>query len=124
MLQHTIWKEVVLAVQNTGATLSTNLLLSAINSMIDITTTRAMATRIHPPGIVYGMLFATAMVAALLAGYNSAGGKTRAMLHAIGLASIVTIALYVIIDMEHPRFGFVRVDSVDEVLRELRRTMH
>ena len=63
------------------------------------------------------------MMAALLAGYNSAGGKTRSILHAIGLASIVTIALYVIIDMEHPRFGLVRVDSVDEVLRELRKTM-
>ena len=34
--------------------------------------------RIHPPGIVYGMLFAAAMMAALLAGYNSAGGTTRA----------------------------------------------
>jgi len=34
------------------------------------------------------------------------------------------MALYVIIDIEHPRIGFVRVDSVDEVLRELRHTMH
>jgi len=33
-------------------------------------------------------------------------------------------ALYVVIDMEHPRFGFVRVDSVDAVLRELRQTMN
>ena len=124
MLQRTIWKEAVSATRNTGSTFGSNLLLSAINAMIDITTTRTMATRFHPPAIVYGMLFTAAMMAALLAGYNSAGGKTRAMLHAIGLASIVTIALYVIIDMEHPRFGLVRVDSVDEVLRELRQTMN
>jgi hypothetical protein len=92
--------------------------------MIDITTTRTMATRMHPPGIVYGMLFTAALMASLLAGYNSAGGTTRGWLHAIGLATIVSIALYVIIDIEHPRIGLVRVDSVDEVLRELRHTMN
>jgi len=124
ILQRTIWKEAVSATRNTGSTFSTNLLLSAINAMIDITTTRTMATRIHPPAVVYGMLFTAAMMAALFAGYNSAGGKTRAMLHSVGLASIVTLALYVIIDMEHPRFGVVRVDSVDEVLRELRQSMN
>ena len=124
MLQRTIWKEAVSVIRNSAPTFGTNLLLSAINAMIDITTTRTMATQMHPPAIVYGMLFAAAMMAALLAGYNSAGGTTRAILHALGLASIVTIVLYVIIDMEHPRFGFVRVDSVDEVLRELRQTMN
>ena len=125
MLQRTIWKGAVTAIRKgTGSPFSSNLLLGSINSMIDITTTRTMATRIHPPGIVYGMLFTAAMMAALLAGYNSAGGKTRAWLHAIGLASIVSIALYVIIDIEHPRRGLVRVDAVDEVLRELRRSMN
>jgi hypothetical protein len=124
ILQRTIWKKTVSATRSSGSTSGTNLPLSAINAMIDITTTRTMATRIHPPAVVYGMLFTTAMMAALLAGYNSAGGKTRAMLHAIGLATIVTMALYVIIDMEHPRFGLIRVDGVDEVLRELRKTMN
>ena len=123
MLQEAIWSESVAATRDGGASFGTNLLLSGLNSMIDITTTRTMATRIHPPSIVYGLLFAAAMLAGLLAGYNSAGGTTRAWLHALGLASIVSIALYAIIDLEHPRYGMVRVDSVDEVLRELRRSM-
>ena len=123
MLQDKIWKDTVEATRHNG-TLSSNLILSGINSMIDITTTRAMATRLHPPGVVYGMLAAAALMAALLAGYNSAGGKTRALLHAIGLAAVVTIALYVIIDLEHPRFGLVRVDGFDDVLRQLRQTMN
>ena len=123
-LQSTIWKDAVSAARSTGPSLGTNLLLSAINEMIDITTTRTMATRMHPPGIVYGMLFFAALMAALLAGYNSAGGKTRGLLHSIGLAAIVSVALYVIIDIEHPRLGLVRVDAVDDVLRELRRSMN
>ena len=122
VLQRKIWQATVAATRR-GGSFSTNLLLGGLNSMFDVTKTRMMATRMHPPVVVYGMLFVAALMAALLAGYNSAGGKTRAMLHAIGLAGIVTIALYVIIDMEHPRFGFVRVDSVDLILRELRQTM-
>jgi hypothetical protein len=114
----------VIASRNSDSPFAVNLFLSSINGMIDITTTRTMAMRMHPPTIVYGMLFAAALLAALLAGYNSAGGTTRGWLHAVGLATIVSIALYVIIDIEHPRIGLVRVDSVDEVLRELRHTMH
>ena len=123
-LQREIWKDTVTASRNSGFPVGVNLLLTTINGMIDITTTRTMATRMHPPGIVYGMLFTAALMAALLAGYNSAGGTTRGWLHAIGLATIVSIALYVIIDIEHPRIGLVRVDSVDEVLRQLRHTMN
>ena len=124
-LQLEIWNGAVAATRHSsGSPFSSNLLLSGINSMIEITTTRTMATRVHPPGIVYVMLFTAALLAALLAGYNSAGGTTRAWLHAIGLASIVSIALYVIIDIEHPRLGLVRVGSADEVLRELRHTMN
>jgi len=126
MLQHTIWKGAVTSTRNNsgGSPFNANLLLGAINSMIEITTSRIMATRLHPPGVVYGMLFTAALMAALLAGYNSAGGKTRGWLHAVGLASIVSIALFVIIDMEHPRVGLIRVDAVDVVLRELRRSMN
>jgi hypothetical protein len=127
-LQRTIWKEAVIATRNNGSgsppPFNANLVLGSINAMIEITTTRTMATRLHPPAIVYGMLFTAALMAALLAGYNSAGGKTRGWLHAVGLASIVSIALFVIIDVEHPRTGLVRVDAVDSVLRELRRTMN
>jgi len=123
-LQREIWKGAVIASRNSDSPFAVNLFLSSINGMIDITTTRTMAMRMHPPTIVYGMLFAAALLAALLAGYNSAGGTTRGWLHAVGLATIVSIALYVIIDIEHPRIGLVRVDSVDEVLRELRHTMH
>ncbi len=122
-LQQTIWKQAVRATRDTIPPPTGNLLLSSINDMIAITTVRTVSATMHPPVIVYGMLFASALMAALLAGYNSAGGTTRAWLHAIGLAAIVSAALYVIIDIEHPRLGLVRVDSADQVLYQLRRSM-
>jgi hypothetical protein len=123
-LQHIMWTRAVAAAHSSGAPFGINLLLQSISGMIDITTTRTMATQLHPPGVIYAMLFSAALMAALLAGYNSAGGTTRGWLHAVGLASIVSLALFVIIDIEHPRRGMVRVDAADAVMRELRRNMH
>jgi len=50
------------------------LVLSSLNAMIDITTTRAVATQTHPPTIIYFMLLGLALVSAVLAGYGMAGG--------------------------------------------------
>ena len=43
--------------------------------MIDITTTRTMATQMHPPTIIFAMLILLALTGALLAGVGMGGGK-------------------------------------------------
>lgn len=45
---------------------ATILLLPALNQMIDITTTRTMATRVHPPEVTYVLLFALTVASGLL----------------------------------------------------------
>jgi hypothetical protein len=100
------------------------LLLPALNQMIDITTTRTMATQFHPPLIVFVLLVALSFTAALLAGYSmGAPGRKRSWIHIVGFATVMAITVYVIIDIEYPRHGFIRVDQVDHVLRELRLSM-
>ena len=99
------------------------LFLPAVNQMIDITRTRLMATRMHPPPVVYGMLAIMALIGALLAGYHMAGGKARSWLHTIGFALVISATAYVILDIEYPRLGLIRVDAADELLRDLRRQM-
>ena len=54
---------------------ATMLLLPALNQMFDIASTRMLATRIHPPLVIFAMLFALALVGALLAGYDMSGRK-------------------------------------------------
>ena len=39
-------------------------------------------------------------------------------------AFITASTLYVILDMEYPRFGLVRVDSADHVLVDVRSSMN
>ena len=42
---------------------------------------------------------------------------------AIVLASIMVLALVVIVDFEYPRMGLIRIDAVDQVLVDLRAGM-
>lgn len=97
--------------------------MSALNQMFDITTVRVVATQIHPPLVVYEMLIALALASALLAGYQSAGEKGYNWVHKIGFAGIVAFTVYVILDIEYPRLGWVRLDAIDQVLVNLRAGM-
>ena len=77
-LQGDIWRQAIAASRMEGAAPSAPmLLLPALNAMFDITTTRTMASEMHPPAIVFVMLFGLALAASLLAGYGMAGGGAR-----------------------------------------------
>jgi hypothetical protein len=122
-LQEQIWVAGVAAAQSAPTTVASMLFLPAVNQMIDITRTRLTATRTHPPPVVYGMLAVVSLVGGLLAGYHMAGGKARSWLHTVGFALVLASTVYVIFDIEYPRFGLIRIDAADEVLVDLRRSM-
>jgi len=121
-LQQEIWKRAI-AAQDAGAQLVTIGLLPALNQMFDIVTTRLWAMKAHPPGIVFAMLAILACAAALLAGHGMSGSKVRSWIHIVGFAAILSGTVFVIIDLEFPRRGLIRVDMFDQVLVDLRKSM-
>ncbi|HWN07492.1 MAG TPA: hypothetical protein VNO53_10055 [Steroidobacteraceae bacterium] len=123
-LQSRIWKRAIAeTTQPDMPTPPAMLLLPALNEMIDITTARVMATRNHPPLVVFIMLAALAIVGALLVGYGTSINKQRSWLHTLAFAIILAMTTYVIIDLEFPRLGLIRVDLADQVLSDLRASM-
>ena len=123
-LQAEIWQQAAAAARLPDAKPGTDLLvLPALNAMLDSATIRLTATQIHPPTIIYAMLITLALAAALLAGYESAGEKDYDWLHKLGFAAIVALTVYVILDIEYPRLGFVRIDAIDQLLVDVRAGM-
>jgi hypothetical protein len=123
-IQSEIWTQAVAGVRLPESRPESELLLlPALNQMFDVTTVRVTATQMHPPLIIYGMLIGLAFVSALLAGYQSAGEKGYDWVHKIGFAAIVAITVYVILDIEYPRLGFVRLDAIDHLLVNARAAM-
>jgi hypothetical protein len=123
-LQGEIWAAALSASRDSGSQPSQMLLLPALNQMFDITTTRTEATRVHPPTIIFVMLGVLSLAASLLAGYGMAGGKSRSWAHMIGFAAVTAITVYVIMDIEYPRLGLIRVDDADRALVQLRQSMN
>jgi len=117
-LQNDIWAQAVTACRQAEPPVSM-LLLPALNTMIDITTTRTMAAYTHPPMVVWAMLALLALASALLAGDGMAAGKTRSWLYMLAFVVSIAITTYVILDLEYPRIGLVRVDPLEEVLADL-----
>ena len=122
-LQGEIWTQATTACRAQGDPPSCMLLLPALNEMIDITTTRKMSTLTHPPTIIFVLLFGLALGCSLVAGYSMAGSTQRSWIHMIVFAAMTAVTVYVILDIEYPRLGLIRVDAADQVLVELRESM-
>lgn len=123
-LQREIWASAVSASLRPGVpTQAAMLMLPALNEMIDITTTRLMATRDHPPAIIFVLLVGLSLVGALMVGYGTSVNRGRTWLHTVAFAAILALTIYVIVDLEFPRLGLIRVDSADQALVDLRASM-
>ncbi len=122
-IQREIWNHAVGATSEATNPQAAMILLPALNEMFDIANTRFWAGQIHPPPLIFGLLGVLALVCALLAGYGMAGRTTRSWIHIVAFAIILTLTVYVIVDMEYPRMGFIRVDSFDQALVDVRAAM-
>jgi hypothetical protein len=123
-LQGEIWSKTVAASRMEGAQPQASMLVfQALDQMIDIANTRARAAEMHPPGAIYALLFILAIAGALFAGYGMAGSKTRSWTHMIGFGAAIAAAIYIIMDLEYPRHGLIRLDGFDRVLVDVRAEM-
>ena len=115
ILQAKIWKAAVGALRDSSPPDKT-LLLSSLNEMLDIAMTRSVALTTHPPAAIFVMLGLTVIVSSILAGYSMSASETRDWMSTITLAVVLGLAVYLILDYEFPRVGFLRIDHLDQVL--------
>jgi hypothetical protein len=122
-LQGTIWQRATGASTSQGAAPdAAKLLLPAIGDMIDITSRRQNAFNMHPPPVVYWLLFAFSGGSALMAGYSMKPGG-RDWVYSVALALAVTLTVYTILDVEYPRLGLIHLRDRDRALISLRDSM-
>jgi hypothetical protein len=122
-LQKQIWQQAEAAATSQSAKAdAAKLLLPAINDMIDITSTRQNAFHMHPPAVVYWLLFIFSGGSALMAGY-SMKSSGRDWVYSVALALAVTLTVYTILDVEYPRRGWIRLSDRDQTLISLRDSM-
>ena len=120
-LQERIWTEAETACH--GRLAEALLVLPALNEMFDIARKRVAMPKYHPPVIVYIMLGLLALMGSLLAGHGMAGSKNRNWLHRVAFVCIFASTIAIILDLEVPRMGLIRIGDFDQILVELRQHM-
>jgi len=123
-LQLKIWSESIAAARQESNPAVLSLVLSSLNDMIDITTTRAVALETHPPMPIYVLLFVLALASSLVAGFGMGEQRKRPWLHTVVYAVALTVTIYTILDLEFPRVGIVRIDRYDQALINQRNSMN
>jgi hypothetical protein len=70
------------------------------------------------------MLILLGFVCSLLAGYAIADSQSRQVkIYLLAFAFMMTATIYVIFDLDYPRFGLIRIDFADQALFDVLSSM-
>ena len=69
------------------------------------------------------MILVLAAVGSVFSGYGLGGAQQRSWVHRLAFPLATAAALFVIVDMEFPRLGLIRVDAMDYLMADLRKMM-
>jgi len=113
-----------LAAATTPDTPKGTFLLTAINDVDDAATARSLSLRIHLPPLALGYLFGIVLVGSLVVGMALSVTGSRQWFHRTIIALVMTMIVYVIVDLEFPRVGpFQLLETADAMLVALRDSM-
>ena len=123
VLQRELWKQAV-AIGRLPGSPNPLFLLSPLNQMFDLANSRSAQIHSHPPFAIFAMLVTLALVSSFLVGFGMASNKGRSRVHAVAYAAVLSMVIYLIVDLEFPRLGLIRINGVDGVMVEMRQRMN
>jgi hypothetical protein len=123
-IQSEIWQRALAACSERNDAATTSLVAASLNTMFDITTTRLAAGLMHPPPVIYVLLFLLALASALVAGHSMATAKAAPWLHMLTFTAVIAASIFLVLDLEYPRAGVIRIDEIDQLLTNVRASMH
>ena len=122
-VQAEVWDGAVAACSRAPTTSPCNLILPALNDAYEAARDRSGANQRHPPRIIYVMLFGLGLGGSLLAGFGMGAAERRSVVHMVTFAAAMSLALYIITDIEFPRQGLITVAYFDRFLDQVLSSM-
>lgn len=119
-LHEKLWSVAVAAVEK-ERTPTTNLFVTSLNEVIDLHATRLMRVRSRVPGVIWIVLYALAILAMLMMGYNTGLSGGRRSIAVVALVLGFSAVLFLIADLDRPGEGMLRVSQ--QSMSDLRRSM-
>jgi hypothetical protein len=117
-----IWARGVSIAGKGADPVSVRLLIQSLNDVIDAHAARLAAMENHVPATVIRLVAIVSVLAAVIVGYDHGLKTRRNLLLTLTLCLVITLVQLVILDLDRPRDGFIRVS--EQSLVDLKRTMH
>jgi hypothetical protein len=114
-----IWNRTAQLSHDPANLIASQQMIPSVNAMIDIVVTREAARNAMVPGMILVVLCVLILVSAFLSGYGSRNLERNRVL-VIAFAFITSLALYLVLDLDNPRQGFVNLNSTEKLLIDLR----
>ena len=113
------WKRAASLSHDPANYVATLQMVPSLNATIDIVTTRDASRRAIVPRLILDVLSMLTLVSAFLSGY---GGKSndRNKVLVVAFAFMTTLALYLVIDLDTPRQGYINLNTVEQLMVNLR----
>jgi hypothetical protein len=121
-IQSDIWASVQKAVHASPDPQTGPLVLSPLSEMFSANTTRTYTMLAHTPVAIVALLIFSALLSSMLAAYGGAD-RPRRKLHMFVFNLMVAVTIYVILDLDYPRIGLIRLDVSDKAMIDLRHSM-
>lgn len=113
------WTRAAVLGHNPANYLATLQMVPSLNAMIDIVSTREASRTSVVPSLILNILSILTLVSAFLTGYGSKYDERNRVL-VVAFALMTTMALYLVIDLDRPRQGFINLNSVERLIVNLR----
>lgn len=99
------------------------LVVEATNEMLDAGNRRSKNAVIHVPWLILGALVSMSALAALLAGRSTGSHSRYPDLNQWILACTFALTLTILIDLDHPRMGFIRMEAGDAAMSKVQQAI-
>lgn len=109
-IQRHMWELTMTSARRDSRSTTIPLLISALNEMIDLSTTESAVLTAHIPEIVMIGLMLIALIAAAMMGFSFGHEAHRPIGPKLLYAVVFALAIGLIFDLDRPQRGFVRVN--------------
>jgi hypothetical protein len=119
-----LWKRASDLSKNPINLAATQQMIPALNTMIDVTTSRLAGERAKVPESILIMLFLLALITAFYSGYSEGRKGKIDWLVQTGFCLLVSLVILFTYDLDRPRRGFVNLDGPNQTIIELRKNFN
>src|SRR5215203_2530068 len=117
-IQQQLWSHASQFSKDSGYSVASMQMIPALNSMIDITTTRHYSNIVHLPDTIIYLLFLLSCTCTFYIGYSSASKEKFDWMLAVIFCLLTSMVVFVVFDLDRPRRGFIKLDEMNNAIIE------